>query len=215
MRLLVPLLLAGCSTGGIPLDTGDTGADDTARVADTSDTDDTDTDDPGPVDRDADGATADADCDDGNADVHPGATEAWNAYDDDCDGVVDADGAWSGDVRLAASAVYEGRRYDFALDCPFAGTRFDGGLDFTITCTPDPDDENAQRLLGATLTITPDDAPTYDDHWADAVVFTSANGWDSDGEGTIEWSSLDAAEVEVTMSGVSLAASGSGDIARE
>ena len=116
---------------------------------------------------------------------------------------------------MAASAVYEGRRYDFSLRCPYAGTRTLGQLAFTITCTPDPEDVDAQRLLGETLIVTPMDTDVTGAAWADDIEFTSANGWDSDGEGTITWSSFSDAAVAVQMSGVSLAASGSGDIARE
>ena len=49
----------------------------------------TDTDDP-TDDGDGDGYTTD-DCDDSDADVHPGASESWNTVDDDCDGFVDED----------------------------------------------------------------------------------------------------------------------------
>lgn len=47
--------------------------------------------DSGPVepDRDGDGVPASADCDDGDAMVHPGAVERCNARDDDCNGAVD------------------------------------------------------------------------------------------------------------------------------
>jgi hypothetical protein len=51
--------------------------------------DDADTDAVIVVDADADGFTADVDCDDLAADVHPFAVEVCDGVDDDCDGVVD------------------------------------------------------------------------------------------------------------------------------
>jgi hypothetical protein len=43
------------------------------------------------LDRDGDGSAADVDCDDRDADRHPGATERCDGSDADCDGLVDAD----------------------------------------------------------------------------------------------------------------------------
>ena len=44
-----------------------------------------------PIDADQDGTVAADDCDDANADVHPGATESCDAIDNDCDGAADTD----------------------------------------------------------------------------------------------------------------------------
>ncbi len=87
--------MVGCATpgdsGGAP-DTGgpDSGAPDTADTA-TTDTADTDTadSDSGAPDADGDGSPDADDCDDADPAVHPGATEACNQADDDCDGLVD------------------------------------------------------------------------------------------------------------------------------
>ncbi|MBI5501377.1 MAG: CHAP domain-containing protein [Deltaproteobacteria bacterium] len=46
-------------------------------------------DDVAPADGDGDGYAAGTDCDDGNADVHPGAAEVCNGRDDDCEGGTD------------------------------------------------------------------------------------------------------------------------------
>ncbi len=45
----------------------------------------------GPLDRDGDGTPAKSDCDDADADVHPGADEHCDGRDEDCDGEVDED----------------------------------------------------------------------------------------------------------------------------
>ena len=74
---------------------GDTAADtaaDSGETADTDDTDDSGSDtapDTGPVDADGDGVSAATDCDDTDGSVFPGAPEACNGVDDDCDGTVD------------------------------------------------------------------------------------------------------------------------------
>ena len=83
--LLALLPLLACFPGRTT--TTDEG-DDTALPADTADTADTQD------CRDPDGdcyTLADGDCDEGNPDVHPGAAEACNDVDDDCDGQTDED----------------------------------------------------------------------------------------------------------------------------
>ena len=205
MLLLLACVAATPDTRSADTREADTDADtDTDTDADADTDADTDTVDTGPFDSDGDGAVAANDCDDADPAAHPGADEQWNDRDDDCDGVVDADGAWAGTIRLRASAIYEGRRYEFTLDCPFSGSRAAGRIDYTVTCTPDPDDPNAQRLLGASLVITPEDPTVSGAAWDDPAMFTSANGWDSRGAGVMTWTSFDRAEARYTLDGVSL-----------
>ena len=52
-------------------------------------------------DNDGDGYSSPTDCDDTNAAVHPGATEADNLTDDDCDGWVDEDFVAVGDIVVS------------------------------------------------------------------------------------------------------------------
>jgi hypothetical protein len=60
-----------------------------------------------------------------------------------------------------------------------------------VVCEPDPDDEWAMLLLGETVTITPLDAYCWDlALWEGAFIVRSSNGWDSEGEGELRFTSL-------------------------
>lgn len=134
----VLILLTACTSQTIVTDdsNGGSGKVDTADTADTGSP---------PRDLDADGYPAGEDCMDLNADVHPGATEVFNGLDDDCDGIFDADGSWSGMADVEATAVYEGTPYAYALFCPVTGVRTTLQFTWTLACTPDADDALAQR----------------------------------------------------------------------
>lgn len=200
------LLLACDPTTVVEGDTADDSAADTADSADTGEA---------PRDLDDDGYPAGEDCMDLNAAVHPGATEIWNGLDDDCDGVFDADGDWSGALAGEATAIYEGRPYRFDFDCELVGTRATGSFPWTVTCLPDPRDDDAMLMLGDVLTATPADPAVEGDSWTGEVVVASSNGWDTDASGVITWSALDAATISFSLDAASLALGVSGALARE
>ena len=83
----------------------------------------------------------------------------------------------------------------------------------TVGITHHAQDALAQLLLGATLVVSEADAGVSGAEWAGTVMFTSSSGWDSRGDGVIAWSAVDAATVAVSISGASLAASGTGAVA--
>ena len=106
--LLVGLLLAlpGCNeTGGSEIDDDDTSEavdpiddDDSASDDDDSAGDDDDSAAAAEVDGDADGFSAEEDCNDDNAAVNPAATELCDSIDNDCDGATDEAGAADADT---------------------------------------------------------------------------------------------------------------------
>jgi len=94
--LVVTLLALGCvdkpaveDTTEIVLldDTFEISADDTAEPGDSG----VDTDPGGPEDIDGDGYSEVEDCDDGDAEIHPGADEHCDGVDEDCDARIDED----------------------------------------------------------------------------------------------------------------------------
>lgn len=213
------LLALACTSAPDPVDTHrrdsvvHVGTDDTS--VDTSWPDDTDPPDTGPVDADQDGVAAADDCDDSDPSAYPGAVEAWDGVDNDCDGVIDAVGSYTGNVSLSAAAWYEGERYDFSLQCP---TTLERGLvdaDFAIVCTTNPANEDAQRMLGATVTLSPHDTHMWElKEWEGDVDVVSSNGWDTLGAGTVRWTSMTRATVAVTLNTRYLDLSGSGSVTR-
>ncbi len=56
---------------------------------------------PAPDDLDEDGySVAEGDCQDGDPAIHPGTIETWDDQDNDCDGLVDAEGSFGGSIFL-------------------------------------------------------------------------------------------------------------------
>ena len=202
------LLLAACTPQTVVTDDthGDSGKADSGDTADSGTP---------PRDLDADGYPAGDDCMDLNADVHPGATEVFNGLDDDCDGVFDADGDWSGSARVEATAIYEGKPYAYSLRCPVTGVRTTFAFAWTMTCTPDADDVLAQRLLGETLSATPIDDAVEMAAWSGEVLVASTNGWDTDAQGSVAWSTLSAASLEFSLAAASLTLSAEASLSRK
>ncbi|MCK6523864.1 hypothetical protein L6R49_20850 [Myxococcota bacterium] len=181
-----------------PDETGDDSAapDDSEEPVDTGEA---------PEDKDGDGVFTPEDCDDRDPAVAPGAEELFNGVDDDCDGQTDANGAWSGTADLDATATYEGKRYTFALRCPVTMERDTLYAEWEIVCEPDPDDSWAMLLLGERLTITPLDAYCWDlTLWEGAFIVRSSNGWDSEGEGDLRFTSLSRATLRGELRSVYL-----------
>jgi Putative metal-binding motif len=163
-------------------------------------------------------STATVDCDDSDPLVYPGADETlWNDTDDDCDGVVDADGAYSGDLNLQATAVYEGENYSYLVPCAAMLNRGRDGADFTLTCTPDLDQALAEELLGANVTVTPSSAPVSPTgaDWSGSVDIVSATGWDTRGTGSLSWAGADRVTLQVGLDAFSLDLSAQGELTRE
>ncbi len=138
------------------------------------------------TDADGDGWTASEDCDDTNADIHPGATEVCDATntDEDCDGQADDDDD-SVDPATRALSFFDGDEDSYGADSD-AGTPFCDPPANYVADNADCDDANAEINPGATEVC--DDADTDEDcnglaDDADIGVDTSTYGaWYDDGD---------------------------------
>ena len=161
-----------------------------------------------PQDADLDGFDETEDCDDTDRAVYPGAEEVWNDVDDDCDGRVDADGVFLGEVPVVATAIYEGAAYRYEMTCPASVTRAVPQMSLLLTCTPDPEEPLADLLLGETLTIEGASETVSLDTWSGIVDITSSGGWDTWADAELSWSDWDTVAFAFGRATVSLEISG-------
>ncbi len=180
----------------------------------------TDTQDTGPTDRDQDGVIAKDDCDDLDDRRYPGNEETWDGVDNDCDELVDGDGAYSGTTTATATTVYEGITRNANLSCDIALTRSLGVLDYTVTCPvthTDPDEEAVwQLIMGEQLVMTIDSGyeSVSDQLWSGRTTITAEAGWDSTGDAQVAWTSVSEARWSFVLDAAQLGMSGNGTITR-
>lgn len=219
--MLALALALGCpAPDEVPLDTGR--VDDSFEPVDTSWPDDSDSsvdtqDETGVVvvDEDEDGYAREDDCDDDDASIHPGAEEIFDGYDNDCDGVIDANGSYSGTLTLQARGWYEGVAHDLEYECPMEMERGLTSAAWVVRCSTESDDRWGRTLIGATLTLEPDDDYLWDlESWEGAVVVTSSDGWDTFADGSLSWNTMEKATLVVGLDATWLDFTGSGKLKR-
>ncbi|MBN2801173.1 MAG: putative metal-binding motif-containing protein, partial [Deltaproteobacteria bacterium] len=117
------------------------------------------TEEPAPADSDGDGYTVLDDCDDANPEIHPGAAEACDGLDQDCDGSIDedatdaltwhldADGDGYGSASVTTTSCSQPDGYvDDATDCDDGDEAFHPGA--TEDDCSDPADYNCDGSSG-------------------------------------------------------------------
>ena len=114
------------------------------------------------------GVTDNSDCDDATASVYPGATEACNLVDDDCDGTVDDGVMGSGAACPAESCL------DILVDQPSSATG-SYTIDFNGTATSTTCDMSTDGG-GWTLVFSDDFESTPDPGWSISSRYT-CGGW--------------------------------------
>jgi hypothetical protein len=165
-----------------------------------------------PEDRDGDGYFTPEDCDDRDPAVYPGAPETWNAWDDDCDGYVDADGEYAGTIRLTGAAVAEGASHALRTDCSVSASRGEGQVVLQAECPNESGDE--LRFLGAMLTLTLGPLAISGPSYAGDLEARSSDGWDTFAAVNLDFSRSRALDWSTNLSAPNLNLSGTGDLLR-
>ncbi|MEC7983544.1 MAG: putative metal-binding motif-containing protein [Myxococcota bacterium] len=162
-------------------------------VDDTSTTSASPSDDSFPDDIDDDGYGEDEDCDNWDPEVHPGAEEVFDHIDNNCDGIVDFDGEFSGIGQLWANAIYEGVPYPFEQQCQLSVIRNRGLMTLDVLCDVDLTQTNASLLLGEEILLTAQTNTLHEQVWSDRVPIRSQGGdmeWDTQADASLSWSAL-------------------------
>ncbi len=135
-------------------------------------------------DEDGDGSSADEDCDDADATVHPAAVEVCNQRDDDCDGDADdADASLDGSTTTPWFVDNDGDEYGSAGDGVSACAAPEGRVADGTDC----DDQSADVHPGATevCNALDDDCDGFTDDDDDGVDTSTGTAFfaDLDGDG--------------------------------
>ena len=98
--------------------------------------------------------------------------------------------------------------YGFDLICPMTLSRALGQLDYSATCTPNPDDPDAMDLIGETMSFRPRVNGVSGQTWDERSVIESSNGWDTFGAAEATWTDWDTVSFLVSLDTISLDMSG-------
>lgn len=186
---MIFVLLLGCRLGVQSSDSSDSSDSsnsylDTGNVSDPSGSVEA-------IDIDEDGFVEGEDCDDWDPAIHPNAEEIFDYIDNNCDGIIDYDGRFSGSISMEAVAIYEGTPYSFSQSCSGVMVRERGATELEIICSIDTSQENADILLGQEIRIEGSSTTLHSPQWQDDWMVSSSDGWDTPISSQALWSALE------------------------
>jgi hypothetical protein len=161
------------------------------------------------LDRDGDGQDAiedgGNDCDDWDPNSYMGAYEIEDGKDNDCDGYKDWDGVFDdGSILIHSQAIFEGNFYEYDDACSGTVFRQNGQIEVSFSCNI-IERPLSNSLLGAEIRIESQGSFAQGGSWSGDALFSSFGGefeWDSSGDISLQWSSMNndgARSVDVTI----------------